>query len=106
MTYGQPFIPAETGQVRPGSAAERDGMKTGDLILDIDGQVIGRFEDVQRAVRRKPGLSMRIVVRREGKKLTLYVTPDRIGLIDRSGNCHEVGSLGFARIGTGRVQSG
>jgi regulator of sigma E protease len=104
MTHGQPCTPAEVGQVRPGSAAERDGIRRGDVILAVNGQVIERFEDVQRAVRRSPSLPMRIVVRRDGKELTLPVTPDRVDLIDRFGNRHEVGLLGIARIGARRVQ--
>src|SRR5205085_1904855 len=37
MTYGQPFTPAEVGQVQPGSAAEQGGMKVGDVIAELGG---------------------------------------------------------------------
>src|SRR5216684_6959349 len=50
MTYGQPFTPAEVGQVLPGSAAEAGGMRSGDAIVSIDGRSIDRFEDVQQVV--------------------------------------------------------
>src|SRR5437763_15029561 len=43
MTYGQPFTPAEVGQVQAGSAAEQGGMQAGDVILAIDGRPIERF---------------------------------------------------------------
>ena len=33
MTYGQPFTPAEVGQVQPGSAAEQGGIHPGDVIV-------------------------------------------------------------------------
>src|SRR4051812_38928709 len=46
MTYGQPFTPAEVGQVQPGSAAEQGGVQAGDVILQIDGTTVRRFEDV------------------------------------------------------------
>ena len=38
MTYGQPFTPAEVGQVLPGSAAEQGGIHAGDVIVSIDGR--------------------------------------------------------------------
>ena len=50
MTFGQPFTPAEVGQVQPGSAAEKGGIQPGDLMLSIDGRPVVRFEDVQQAV--------------------------------------------------------
>jgi len=99
MTYGQPYTPAEVGQVTPGSAAEQGGIRPGDVILKIDGQAMARFEDVQQAVRMNPGVAMAIAVRRDGKTLSLNVTPSRTELIDRFGNRYEIGLLGIARSG-------
>src|SRR5215208_8129349 len=61
MTYGQPFTPAEVGQVVPGSAAEAGGIRTGDTIVSIDGRSIDRFEDVQQIVRLNPNVPMQMV---------------------------------------------
>src|SRR5690242_14742950 len=33
---GQPFTPPDVGQVKPGSAAEQGGIRSGDVILSID----------------------------------------------------------------------
>ena len=99
MTFGQPYTPAEVGQVQPGSAAEQGGIRAGDVILSIDGQAVARFEDVQQAVRMNPGVAMAIAVRREAKTLTLQVTPARTEVTDRFGNRYEIGLLGIARSG-------
>jgi len=99
MTYGQPFTPAEVGQVQPGSAAEQGGIRPGDVILQIDGRSVHRFEDVQQAVRLNPNVPMTIVVRRDGQEQTLHVTPSRTELTDRFGNRYEIGLLGIARSG-------
>src|SRR6266566_9852198 len=99
MTFGQPFTPAEVGQVQPGSAAEQGGIRAGDVILSIDGQAVARFEDVQQAVRMNPGVAMAIAVRRDAKTLTLQVTPARTEVTDRFGNRYEIGLLGIARSG-------
>lgn len=99
MTFGQPFTPAEVGQVQPGSAAERGGIRPGDVMLNIDGKAIKRFEDVQQAVRLNPGVPMAIVVKRDGQEIELHITPSRTELTDHFGNRYEIGLLGVARGG-------
>lgn len=99
MTYGQPFTPADVGQVQPGSAAEQGGVRAGDEIVAIDGRTVHRFEDVQQAVRLNPNVPMTMVVRRDGREETLHVTPSRTELTDRFGNRYEIGLLGIARSG-------
>jgi regulator of sigma E protease len=99
MTYGQPFTPAEVGQVQPGSAAEQGGIQPGDVIVDIDGHTVQRFEDVQQVVRLNPGVAMTVIVRRDGQEQTLRVTPSRTELTDRFGNHYQIGLLGIARSG-------
>jgi len=103
-TYGQPFTPAEVGQVQAGSAAETGGIKVGDTIANIDGTEINRFEDVQQIVRLNPGEPMTITVRRDGKPVTLHVTPARTEMTDRFGNRHEIGLLGIGRSGVEYVK--
>ena len=99
MTLGQPFTPAEVGQVQPGSAAERGGIHPGDVMLRIDGRSVARFEDVQQAVRLNPGVPMDMVVRRDGQEIELHITPTKTELTDRLGNHYEIGLLGVARGG-------
>jgi regulator of sigma E protease len=93
MTYGQPFTPAEVGQVIPDSAAEAAGIRAGDEIVSIGGKAVERFEDVQQAVRLNPGVPMAIVVHRDGQVVDLRVTPTRVEENDRLGR-REIGQLG------------
>jgi regulator of sigma E protease len=103
-TYGQPFTPADVGQVQAGSAADKGGIKVGDTIVNIDGTTIDRFEDVQQIVRLNPGEPMKITVRRDGQPVTLNVTPARTEMTDRFGNRHEIGLLGIGRSGVEYVK--
>jgi regulator of sigma E protease len=98
-TYGQPFTPAEVGQVQPGSAAEQGGIQPGDVIRSLDGSTVHRFEDVQQIVRLNPGVPMSIIVSRDGQEQTLRVTPSQTELTDRFGNHYQIGLLGIARSG-------
>jgi regulator of sigma E protease len=103
-TYGQPYTPADIGQVQAGSAAEKGGMKVGDTIVNIDGRTIERFEDVQQIVRLDPGQPLRVTVRRDGQPVTLDITPSRTESTDRFGNHHEIGFLGIGRSGVEYVR--
>jgi regulator of sigma E protease len=103
-TYGQPFTPADVGQVQPGSAAEKGGIKVGDTIVNINGGPIERFEDVQQIVRLDAGSPMSVTVRRDGQLVTLNVTPTRTETTDRFGNRHEIGFLGIGRSGVEYVR--
>jgi len=94
MTYGQPFTPAEVGQVLPGSAAEAAGIRAGDQIVSINGRSVERFEDVQQVVRLNPDVPMTMVVRRDGELVDLRVTPTRVEENNRLGRT-QVGQLGI-----------
>jgi regulator of sigma E protease len=104
MTVGQQFTLPEVGQVEPNSAAESGGIKPGDTIVQIDGNAIARFEDVQQAVALNDGSAMAIVVRRDGSDVTLSVTPQMTERTDRFGNVHRVGMLGIGRSGVDYVR--
>jgi regulator of sigma E protease len=103
MTYGQPFTPAEVGQVMPGSAAEAGGILPGDVIVSIDGRSVERFEDVQQVVRLNPSTPMTMVVRRGGEEATLNVTPSLVDESDRLGR-RQIGQLGIRGGGTKYVK--
>ncbi len=104
MTFGQPFTPAQIGQVQPGSAAARGGLKPGDVIVKINGATIRSFEDVQQEVRLNPGVPSAIAIRRGGQDLTFQITPTKTELTDRFGNHYQVGLLGIARNGVDYVR--
>jgi len=98
-TYGQPYTPADIGTVNPGSAAEKAGLIPGDLIVEVGGESIGRFEDVQRIVRMAPGERLALVVMRAGERVALTAVPEATTLEDRFGNKHTIGLLGVGRVG-------
>jgi len=97
--YGQPYNPPEVGAVTPGSAAEAAGIKPGDVIAELEGQAVARFEDLQSVVRLHPGQPLALVVVRGDQRLALTVTPVESVLTDRFGNSHRVGLLGISRPG-------
>ncbi len=99
MFVGQPYTPADINNVLPSSAAERAGMKPGDVIKSINGADIERFEQVIRIVQLTPGGALSIVVNRNGRMVALSAVADSHELTDRFGNTRKVGRLGVSRPG-------
>jgi len=61
--------------VSPGSPAEKAGMKGGDIIIKLGDSKISGIEDLQTSLfKHKIGETIKIVVKRDGKEVTLDVT--------------------------------
>lgn len=104
MTAGQSFTPPDVGGIQPGSAAERAGIKPGDLILSVDGTGVQRFEEIRQIVSIRPGEPLAIELKRDGRVMTLTATPESQTVTDRLGNAHQIGLLGISRGSVGMMR--
>jgi regulator of sigma E protease len=98
-TVGRPFTPAEVGEVQAGSPAEAAGMMHGDRILEVNGQPVESFEQLQLIVRGNPGETLNFTIGRAGETLDLAVTPQLTETTDRFGQVHRIGLIGVSRSG-------
>ncbi len=62
---GQTYLLPAIGSVTPGSPAEIAGMEAGDVIRDIDGRSITRWEQVSEAIATADGRPVRVTLVRE-----------------------------------------
>lgn len=76
--FGRPALTPRVDQVSVNSAAERAGLRSGDLIVSIDGHEIRSFGDMQRVVSTRPNETLSVVIDRAGQTLTLPVTPELV----------------------------
>jgi regulator of sigma E protease len=74
---GPQLLPAITS-VGPNSPAERAGLKPGDVVVAVTGEPLYTHEDLLEAIRTRPGQPFELTVERDGKRLTLTVTPDPV----------------------------
>ncbi len=74
---GPQLLPMITS-VGPRSPAERAGLKAGDVVLSVAGQPLYTHEDLLEAIRTRPGQSFTLTIERDGKPLTVTVTPDPV----------------------------
>lgn len=92
---GQPVTPPLAGAVVSGSSADRAGFRPHDRILTIQGKPVQDFEDIRRQMMVGLNQKMRFAVERDGQKIDLYATPDRVDVKDRFGFQHSTGMLGL-----------
>ncbi len=98
-TSGQSFTPAVVDTVIADTAASDAGVVAGDRIIELDGQAIERFEELQLIISTSPDLTMEMVVLRQSEPVHLSVTPRSREFKDRFGNKQKIGFLGVSRSG-------
>jgi regulator of sigma E protease len=94
-TIGQPFTPPIIGSVQAGSAAEKAGLKAGDVVVSVDGVAVRRFEELRQIVLVDSGDPLTLELTRNGQPLTLVATPQIVDDQDILGNKTKVGRLGM-----------
>jgi serine protease Do len=84
---------ALVSQVEPDSPAAKAGLKTGDVILGLDGKPVNDAGGLQVEVGQKqPGTTIRLDVMRNGKSETIPVTLEAMGSRDKvASNSSETG---------------
>jgi regulator of sigma E protease len=71
-----PQLVPQISSVAADSPAARGGLIPGDIVLAVAGQPIYTPEDLVDAIRTRPGQPFQITVERDGKRLSLTVTPE------------------------------
>ncbi len=69
---------AMVGAVAEGSPAEAAGLRSGDLVVAVDGEPVGSWEDFSTAVVFSPGEPLALTVERGGERLALDVVPEEV----------------------------
>jgi regulator of sigma E protease len=92
--FGIPRTPAIVSQVQPGSVAAGIGLRPGDRIENIAGQVINSFEDMRRVVSIRPAERVTIAYERAGQDLKTSATLGSDEVTDEFGQKFRIGLLG------------
>jgi regulator of sigma E protease len=94
--FGKPVLAPRIEVVTPGGAAERAGIKAGDLIRKVDDREVKSFGDLQRLISIRPGETLPLTLERDGATMLLTVTPDLV---------ETASALGKQRLGIIGVQA-
>lgn len=78
MMYGVPATPAPVVYyIQPGGAAEKAGFQQGDRIVSFNGHKNPSWDVISGDALLSPGLSLPVVVSRNGEQVPLTITPTR-----------------------------
>ncbi|MEH8018055.1 sigma E protease regulator RseP [Rheinheimera muenzenbergensis] len=77
LQLARPQVQTKIAQVAPDSAAERDGLLSGDIVLRIDDEDISDWSQLQRLVTNAPEQVLQFTIDRDGQTMQLQVTPGR-----------------------------
>ena len=88
--YGK--VLTQAVMITPGSPAEKAGIKPGDVFVSIDGEPIYLYKFVA-TIERSPDRELVVGIEREGRPLTLRITPRREGSVGKIGVSVEAQSV-------------
>ncbi len=95
MGYGETRLPAVVGDVSPNSAAAEAGLQAGDRIVLANGEVVERFQDLQRIIALGLDQPLTLTVRRGEQSLNILAHPRITEAKDPFGNVHKRPMLGL-----------
>jgi regulator of sigma E protease len=105
-----PFLAPTVGIVLPGHAAEGK-LFPGDRIMEVNGEEVGTFDEVQRVISKSPGKLLRFKVFRDNKHVEVEVTVEEVierselDIVDRKGTIGIGSSAPAAVIGVPSAES-
>lgn len=99
ITVGQPYTTARIISIVENSPAAAAGLQPGDLVVEVAGLSIQRFEELQQEIWLRPGVETEVVVERDGDRIRIPVTPSVIEERTHRGEVIYRGQLGIAATG-------
>jgi len=73
----RPAYPAIIGDLSADGAAQRDGLRTGDKILAVNGKEVSLWEDWVDVIRQNPEHTLKVDLERNGEVQVIMLTPKR-----------------------------
>ncbi|MCB9983064.1 MAG: RIP metalloprotease RseP [Rhodospirillales bacterium] len=92
---GQPVTPPVAAAVIADSSAAKHGFQAHDKIISVDGKTITTFEDIRREMMIALDLEKHFVVERNGERIDIMASPEKVTQEDRFGFKHSRGLLGL-----------
>jgi regulator of sigma E protease len=86
--------PPRIGRVADGGAAQRAGLQAGDRVLEVSRTPVASARHLIDRIRNSPGQPLDLLVERDGRSITLTVTPQGVRDDTSKAGAREVGRIG------------
>lgn len=96
VANGRSYIPAVVDSVVSGRPAERAGLEKGDSIVAVNGTPVRMWTEVTRRISQSAGQELALEVIRNGRPVTVRVTPELRADTSDIGTLENVGRIGAA----------
>ncbi len=84
VVIGLADIDGKNGAISPSKEA---GLKVGDIILSVDGQIVESNQDIARVIEKTDGKTVDIVLQRDEREMELEISP----VFSTAGQCYKAG---------------
>ncbi|MGB9710408.1 MAG: RIP metalloprotease RseP [Thermodesulfovibrio sp.] len=95
FVHGVPVIKPVIGEVMKNSPAYMAGLKTGDKIVEIEGQKISNWFDMAQFIQQNPNKNLNFKIERNGEIIQLQITPQEKEVKNIFGEKVFVGQIGI-----------
>ena len=93
---GNPTLTTKIGKIMPGYPAQSAGLKTGDRILDINGERVYYWEDVTRIVHASSAKEIKLLINRGGETVRMLIAPKSQDIKTIFGSKKNISIIGIA----------
>ncbi len=95
LWFGIPKTIAVVGMVERESPAAQAGLQPGDRVLELDGESVQWWEQVSRAIQKRVGGNLHLLVERAGEALEVDLEIGVRSSLDEYGEAREIGWVGL-----------
>ena len=92
----RPYVAPSIGDVVSGFPAQKAGLKTGDVIVSLDGKPVLSWDELAEGIQQRPGQPTRVEVKRGAETFAVSIVPNAVKERGADGKETEVGRIGIS----------
>ena len=96
VMVGMEVPPPTVGDVIEKSRAQAAGIMPGDRFLEVDGESVKAWSDIERKISRSPEMPLKVKVLRSGREQELTLVPEKVEGVSLFGSKAKIGRAGIA----------